>query len=173
MRFPRATRQLETFPALSRMSAPGGEADVIGAKADIQTTREPHACYSVSASLWFGGLIPVSARTDSCIFAAGGKGDRAAPLMRRLADERSRVSVHGLTGMIHLMWPFITWFTESIFTEDRLIVEAEQRAFDQQGADWNQEICPAILALRDVLIKQGSPLANSDICASDKSLERV
>ncbi len=44
-------------------------------------------------------LIPTSARTDSCIFAAGGKGDRAAPLMRRLADERSRVSVHGLTGI--------------------------------------------------------------------------
>jgi len=34
-------------------------------------------------------------------FAAGGKGDRAAPLMRRLADERSRVSVHRLTGIIH------------------------------------------------------------------------
>lgn len=76
-------------------------------------------------------------------------------------------------GLIHLMWPFITWFTESIFTEDRLIVEAEQRAFDQQGADWNQEIYPAILALREVLIKQGVPLANSDLCASDISLERV
>ena len=78
-----------------------------------------------------------------------------------------------IPGLIHLMWPFITWFTESIFTEDRLIVEAEQRAFDQQGADWNQEIYPAILALREVLIKQGIPLANSEICASDKSLERV
>ena len=45
-------------------------------------------------------LIPTSARTDSCLFTAGGKGDRAAPRMRRLADERSRVSVHGLTGII-------------------------------------------------------------------------
>jgi hypothetical protein len=60
------------------------------------------------------------------------------------------------------MWPFITWFTESIFTEDRLIVEAEQRAFDQQGADWNQEINPNILALREVLINQGAPLASSN-----------
>ena len=51
---------------------------------------------------------------------------------------------------------------ESIFTEDRLIVEAEQRAFDQQGADWNQEINPNILALREVLINQGAPLANSN-----------
>lgn len=75
-------------------------------------------------------------------------------------------------GLIHLMWPFITWFTESIFTEDRLIVEAEQRAFDRQGADWNQEIFPAILAIREVLIKQGVPLTSSDLCASDISLER-
>ena len=45
------------------------------------------------------GIIPTSARTDSCIFRAGGKGDRAALLMRRLADERLRVSVHGLTGI--------------------------------------------------------------------------
>ena len=76
-------------------------------------------------------------------------------------------------GLIHLMWPFITWFTESIFTEDRLVVEAEQRAFDQQGADWNQEINPVILALRAVLINQGVPLANSDLCASGNSRERV
>lgn len=63
-----------------------------------------------------------------------------------------------LPGLINLMWPFITWFTESIFKEDRLIVEAEQRAFDQQGADWNQEISSVILALREVLIDQGVPL---------------
>lgn len=70
-------------------------------------------------------------------------------------------------GLIHLLWPFITWFTESIFTEDRIIVEAEQRAFDQQGADWNQEIFPAILALRKVLIDQGVPLANSGANTGD------
>ncbi len=28
----------------------------IRAKADIQTTPDSHACYSVSASLWLGGL---------------------------------------------------------------------------------------------------------------------
>ncbi len=35
-----------------------GEADETGAKADIQTTPDSHACYSVSASLWLGGLRP-------------------------------------------------------------------------------------------------------------------
>jgi hypothetical protein len=63
-----------------------------------------------------------------------------------------------IPGLINVMWPFITWFTESIFKEDRLIVEAEQRAFDQQGADWNQEVSTVILALRELLVGQGVPL---------------
>lgn len=71
-------------------------------------------------------------------------------------------------GLINIMWPFITWFTESIFKEDRLIVEAEQRAFDAQGADWNQEISSVILALRDVLIEQGMPLTEEDLAGTQK-----
>ena len=34
----------------------------------------------------------------------------------------------GIPGLTHLMWPFIVWFTNGIFAQDRLIVEAEQRA---------------------------------------------
>jgi len=51
-----ALGQSEKFPALSRMSEAGGKADQIGAKADIQTTQDSHACPAVSANLWFGGL---------------------------------------------------------------------------------------------------------------------
>jgi renierapurpurin 18,18'-hydroxylase len=65
-----------------------------------------------------------------------------------------------LPGLIHLLWPFIVWFTESIFREDRRIVEEEQKAFDAQGADWNQEIFPIIQGLRRVLIEQGLPLTS-------------
>jgi phenylpropionate dioxygenase-like ring-hydroxylating dioxygenase large terminal subunit len=61
-------------------------------------------------------------------------------------------------GLIHLFWPFIRRFAESVFSEDRMAVEAEQRAYDSQRADWNQEINPVILALRDVLIRNGVPL---------------
>jgi len=61
-------------------------------------------------------------------------------------------------GLIHMLWPFIIWFTEGIFAEDRTIVEAEQRAFDHQGADWNQEIFPIIQGLRELLVSQGVPL---------------
>lgn len=63
-----------------------------------------------------------------------------------------------IPGLIHLLWPVIVWFTEGIFKEDRWIVELEQKAFDEQGADWNQEIFPVILDLRELLVRGGVPL---------------
>ena len=60
-------------------------------------------------------------------------------------------------GLIHAVWPFVTWFTENIFREDKEIVELEQRAHDAQGADWNNEVFPAIRDLRGVLARCGSP----------------
>jgi len=62
-----------------------------------------------------------------------------------------------IPGLIHLLWPFIVWFTEGIFREDRRIVELEQKAHDRQGADWNQEIFPVILDLRELLVRGGVP----------------
>ena len=55
-------------------------------------------------------------------------------------------------------WPVLVWFTERIFTEDRAIVEQEQRAFDEQGADWNQEVFPAIRTLRALLGRCGTDI---------------
>lgn len=81
-------------------------------------------------------------------------------------EQRSHVSVGALSierprvpGLIHLAWPFIRRFAEAVFSEDRMAVEAEQRAYDRQGADWNQEVNPVILAVRDVLIRNGVPSA--------------
>jgi renierapurpurin 18,18'-hydroxylase len=31
-----------------------------------------------------------------------------------------------------------------VFAEDRTAVEAEQRAWDEQGEDWNREVFPLI-----------------------------
>lgn len=62
-------------------------------------------------------------------------------------------------GLLNLVWPFIVWFTNGIFAEDRWICELEQAAFDAQGEDWNQEIFPAIRGLRKVLVENGIPLA--------------
>ena len=64
----------------------------------------------------------------------------------------------GIPGLIHVLWPFIVAFTDGIFGQDTEIVEAEQAAFDAQGEDWNQEIFPAIQALRALLIEKGVPL---------------
>lgn len=64
----------------------------------------------------------------------------------------------GLPGAIHLLWPFIIWFTNGIFGQDTKIVEAEQRAFDEQGGDWNNEIFPVIQKLQALLARRGVPL---------------
>lgn len=60
-----------------------------------------------------------------------------------------------LGSLLYLAWPFITWFTENIFREDKHIVELEQAAHDAQGADWNNEVFPAILDLRGLLARCG------------------
>jgi phenylpropionate dioxygenase-like ring-hydroxylating dioxygenase large terminal subunit len=61
-----------------------------------------------------------------------------------------------IPGLLALTWPFITWFTERIFAEDKAIVEAEQVAHDEQGADWNNEVFPAIRDLRALLARCGA-----------------
>src|SRR3984885_10550416 len=61
-------------------------------------------------------------------------------------------------GIIQAAWPFVTWFTENIFREDKEIVEYEQRAYDAQGADWNNEVFPPIRDLRSVLARCGRPI---------------
>ncbi|MER5475241.1 aromatic ring-hydroxylating dioxygenase subunit alpha [Streptomyces sp. NPDC002685] len=61
-------------------------------------------------------------------------------------------------GALHLAWPLIRRFTERVFTQDRTAVEAEQRAWDEQGEDRNHEVFPLILDLRDVLRSNGVPL---------------
>jgi len=66
-----------------------------------------------------------------------------------------------IPGLVHLLWPFIVWFTNGIFAEDRWIVELEQKAFDDQGCDWNQEIFPVVRGLRKVLVDGGLPMKDS------------
>jgi phenylpropionate dioxygenase-like ring-hydroxylating dioxygenase large terminal subunit len=84
-------------------------------------------------------------------------------------EQRSHISVGMLMiekpripGLIHVVWPLIRRFAESVFTEDRMAVEIEQRAHDLQRADWNHEVNPVIIALRDVLVRNGVPLARRE-----------
>jgi renierapurpurin 18,18'-hydroxylase len=62
-----------------------------------------------------------------------------------------------IAGLLTIAWPVIRYFAESVFTQDRLAVEAEQRAWDAQGGDWNQEVSPVLLELREVLARCGEP----------------
>src|SRR5437016_6008228 len=71
----------------------------------------------------------------------------------------------GIPGLIQLFWPFIVMFTEGIFAQDRHVVESEQAAHDHQGNDWNQEIFPVILALRELLARHGLPSADTQAAA--------
>ncbi|MBR8638965.1 aromatic ring-hydroxylating dioxygenase subunit alpha [Streptomyces tuirus] len=64
----------------------------------------------------------------------------------------------GIPGVLQLAWPFIRRFTERVFAEDRMAVEAEQRAWDEQGEDRNHEVFPLILDVREVLRANGVPL---------------
>ncbi|MFJ9537556.1 Rieske 2Fe-2S domain-containing protein [Streptomyces sp. NPDC101225] len=61
-------------------------------------------------------------------------------------------------GVLQLAWPLIRRFTERVFAEDRMAVEAEQRAWDEQGGDRNHEVFPLILDVREVLRGNGVPL---------------
>lgn len=65
-----------------------------------------------------------------------------------------------IPGLLDLFWPFIVWFTNGIFSEDRRICELEQAAFDRQGVDLNHEIFPVIRGLRKVLTDNGVPLTD-------------
>ncbi|WP_406064729.1 aromatic ring-hydroxylating dioxygenase subunit alpha [Streptomyces sp. NBC_01077] len=68
-------------------------------------------------------------------------------------------------GALTLAWPLIRRFTERVFAQDRMAVEAEQRAWDEQGEDWNQEVFPLILDVRKVLRANGVPLRPSSAVA--------
>jgi phenylpropionate dioxygenase-like ring-hydroxylating dioxygenase large terminal subunit len=61
-------------------------------------------------------------------------------------------------GALRLAWPFIRRFTERVFAEDRMAVEAEQRAWDEQGEDRNREVFSLILDVREVLRANGVPI---------------
>jgi hypothetical protein len=69
-------------------------------------------------------------------------------------------------GALDLAWPVIRRFTERVFAEDRMAVEAEQRAWDEQGKDRNHEVFPLILEVRRVLRSNGVPISADQPCAA-------
>ncbi|WP_330278550.1 aromatic ring-hydroxylating dioxygenase subunit alpha [Streptomyces sp. NBC_00056] len=66
-------------------------------------------------------------------------------------------------GVLQLAWPLIRRFTERVFAQDRMAVEAEQRAWDEQGEDRNHEVFPLILDVRHMLRTNGVPLGSETV----------
>jgi phenylpropionate dioxygenase-like ring-hydroxylating dioxygenase large terminal subunit len=121
------------------------------AEGDLMTIRTAYPYQTLS--LFRGG----ASRPSFNLWAAYVPVDR---------EQRANISMGLLTiekppvpGLINIFWPVIRRFAEAVFTEDRAAVEAEQQAYDRQQADWNQEINPVIIALREVLIRNGVPRA--------------
>jgi hypothetical protein len=71
----------------------------------------------------------------------------------------------GIPGIMEVLWPFIVWFTNGIFAEDKWVVEMEQAAFDHQGADWNQEIFPVVQRTRELLRRKGITMSSQPVTA--------
>jgi phenylpropionate dioxygenase-like ring-hydroxylating dioxygenase large terminal subunit len=69
-------------------------------------------------------------------------------------------------GALHLAWPVIRRFTERVFAEDRMAVEAEQRAWDEHAQDRNHEVFPLILGVRAMLRSNGVPIRPDPPCAA-------
>ena len=63
-----------------------------------------------------------------------------------------------IPGLLTLLWPLMRYFTKEIFIEDKMAVELEQNAYDFQGGDWNQEIFPLLIDVRQLLRNKGIPL---------------
>jgi phenylpropionate dioxygenase-like ring-hydroxylating dioxygenase large terminal subunit len=60
--------------------------------------------------------------------------------------------------ILSVAWPVIGYFARSVFEQDRMAVEAEQRAWNEQGGDWNAEVSPVLLELKKVLAQCGVPI---------------
>ena len=73
----------------------------------------------------------------------------------------------GIPGLLELAWPFISWFTEGIFKQDKWIMQLEQQAHDAQGGDWNNEVFTVIKALRRLLVRCGTSLDARELEAKD------
>jgi phenylpropionate dioxygenase-like ring-hydroxylating dioxygenase large terminal subunit len=142
-----------------------GERFMIGGKAGEQKRRE-HDVMTIRTQYPYQTLQFIRAdreKPDLDLWLAYVPVDRS----QRINHSLGLMMIHkpGTPGLIQLFWPFIILFTEGIFAQDRRVVESEQAAHDAQGADWNNEIFPVILTLRELLARQGVPLITTQAAA--------
>ncbi len=128
-----------------------------GANADLMTIRTGYPYQTLR--VWVNGGDPV---LDVWLgYTPLDSQQRTTRTFGYLSVRKSKIP-----GLIHAAWPFIRWFTEAIFTQDKNIMEQEQKAHDAQGDDWNNEVFPPILELRGLLTRCGVPMDDAGIDAA-------
>jgi phenylpropionate dioxygenase-like ring-hydroxylating dioxygenase large terminal subunit len=121
----------------------------MGANADLMTIRTGYPYQSLR--FWVNGGDPV---LDVWLgYTPPDAQQRTNRTFGYLSVKKPKIP-----GLIHAAWPFISWFTEGIFAQDKNIVEQEQKAHDAQGEDWNNEVFPPIRDLRAMLARCGVPM---------------
>ena len=141
-------RRPDQRPPLGEALIVGSLRDKSASPRDLMTVRTeyPHQ----TLRLWTSGELPV-------LHVWLGYTPIGADQRRNRTFIVLSVRRPGIPGVLEIVWPFLTWFTNRVFAEDREIVEMEQAAYDTQGGDWNQEVFPAINELRGLLAGSGVP----------------
>jgi len=122
---------------------------------DLMTVRTEYPYQHLK--VWVGGAVEPALDVWLC-YTPLDAAQRTNRTFGFLSVRKSRIP-----GLTTLAWPLIGWFTERIFQEDKIIVEAEQAAHDTQGADWNNEVFPAINDLRALLVRCGVALPTRNV----------
>ncbi|MFD5787283.1 Rieske 2Fe-2S domain-containing protein [Streptomyces sp. NPDC127037] len=126
---------------------------VAGGSSDVMTIRTDYPYQTLN-------LVPEGADQPVfslwAVYVPVGTDQRTCHVYGLLMIKKPRVP-----GVLGLATPLIRRFTERVFAQDRMVVEAEQRAWGEQGEDRNHEVFTPILDLREVLRANGVPLAVS------------
>ncbi|WP_328898658.1 aromatic ring-hydroxylating dioxygenase subunit alpha [Streptomyces sp. NBC_00441] len=124
---------------------------ISGGSRDVMTIRTQYPYQTLD-------LVPEGA--DEPVFSLWavpvGADQRACHVYGLLMIKKPRVP-----AVLTVAAPLIRRFTERIFAQDRMAVQAEQRAWDEQGEDRNHEVFSLILDVREALRSNGVPLTVS------------
>ncbi|OKJ68638.1 aromatic ring-hydroxylating oxygenase subunit alpha [Streptomyces sp. CB02460] len=126
---------------------------ISGGSRDVMTIRTEYPYQTLD-------LVPEGADQPVfslwAVYVPVGADQRACHVYGLLMIKKPRVP-----AVLTVAAPLIRRFTERIFAQDRMAVQAEQRAWDEQGEDRNHEVFSLILDVREALRSNGVPLAVS------------
>lgn len=126
---------------------------IAGGSRDVMTIRTEYPYQTLD-------LVPEGADEPVfslwAVYVPVGADQRACHVYGLLMIKKPRVP-----AVLTVAAPLIRRFTERIFAQDRMAVQAEQRAWDEQGEDRNHEVFSLILDVRETLRSNGVPLSVS------------